>query len=82
MLSRDTESLGKMAKLSRKGINVCSALMRVSDFKLEPLYMAMGRMGGALLLHGPSGEKVQVSLEANGHWFRQTSESGFEVLIK
>lgn len=81
-LSRDTESLDKLAKVTRRGINVLSALVRISDFKLEPLCMVNGRMGNPLLLHGPNGGKVHVSSEANGHWFRQTSGSGSGVLIK
>lgn len=87
-LSRDTESLGKLAKMARRGINVSlvlginSSLVGISDFKLEPLCMVMGRMGGPLLLHGPNGGKVHVSSEANWHWFRRASGSGSGVLIK
>lgn len=81
-LSRDTESLGKLAKVARRRINVLSAVVRIRDFKPDPLCMVMGRMGGPLLLHGPNGVKVHVSSEASGHWFRQASESASGVLIK
>lgn len=80
-LSRDTESLGKLAKVARRGVNVLSALVRISDFKLELPCIVMGGMGGALL-HGPNGGKVPVSPEANGHCFGQTSKSGSGVPIK
>lgn len=43
-LSRNTESLGKLAKVARRGVNALSALMRISGFKLEAPFKVMGRM--------------------------------------
>lgn len=58
MLSRDTKSLGKLAKLARRGVDQCRCLVRISS-NWNPL--AWFWMGGVpLLLPGPDGGKVCV----------------------